>query len=259
MSKYVIPPINEPIMKTNGTMSLPWYLYLKQVGIGGDTPTPVVPTFTPPLFSIFKTDYTIEDDSLLESSAFDWISKADYEDAYQHLADDIVDKTLTSETIGVTTVQFYLADDGHKICPATEASNVADIFTATGVAWYYILDTDNEQFKLPRTTFGFVGIRNNVGDYVEPGLPNITGVYNRHSGYANIVSSNTSSGAFYFDSSDAWVGKSLHPSDGTFSVNNVKFDASRSNAIYGKTNTVQEASTQMYLYFYVGKKNQQTT
>lgn len=64
-------------------------------------------------------------------------------------------------------------------------------------------------------------------------LPNITGVYNRHSGYGNIVSDNTSSGAFYFDTSTAWSGKSVHPSDSNYSVNNVKFDASRSNSIYG--------------------------
>lgn len=77
---------------------------------------------------------------------------------------------------------------------------------------------------------------------INAGLPNITGVYNRHSGYANIVSDNTSSGAFYFDTSTAWTGKSLHPSDGNFSVNNVKFDASRSNNIYGTSSTVQPSA-----------------
>ena len=71
------------------------------------------------------------------------------------------------------------------------------------------------------------------------GLPNITGVYNRHNGYGNIVSDNTSSGAFYYDSSTAWSGKSMHPSDGSYSVNNVKFDASRSNNIYNASSTVQ--------------------
>lgn len=238
MSKYVIPPINEPIMKTNGTMSLPWYLYLKQIGIGGDTPTPVVPTFTPPLFSIFRTDYTIEDDSLLESSAFDWISKADYEDAYQHLADDIADKTLTSETIGVTTVQFYLADDGHKICPATEESNVAALFAAEGIAWYYILDTDNEQFKLPQTKYAFVGARGNVGAYVPETLPNHTHTYQRPS-----TNSNRGSG-----------------SHGTAGDNLVTQTSSgASGTTYQDGAPVQQRATQMYLYFYVGKKNQQTT
>ena len=57
---------------------------------------------------------------------------------------------LQSETVAGITIQFYLADDGHKICPDTEASNVASIYLATGVAWYYIIDTVNERFKLPR-------------------------------------------------------------------------------------------------------------
>lgn len=50
-------------------------------------------------------------------------------------------------------VDFYLANDGHKICPASEESNVNDLFISEGVAWYYIIDTDNERFKLPRSTY----------------------------------------------------------------------------------------------------------
>lgn len=56
----------------------------------------------------------------------------------------------STETIAGTTITFYLATDGHKICPASEESNVAAIYAATGVAWYYILDTANQRFKLPR-------------------------------------------------------------------------------------------------------------
>lgn len=69
---------------------------------------------------------------------------------YQHLAADIAGKTLQSETISGTTIQFYLADDGHKICPASEETNATAIYNATGAAWYYILDTANQRFKLPR-------------------------------------------------------------------------------------------------------------
>lgn len=57
----------------------------------------------------------------------------------------------TSETIAGVTITYYLADDGHKICPASEESNATAIYNAIGVAWYYILDTANQQFKLPRT------------------------------------------------------------------------------------------------------------
>lgn len=55
-----------------------------------------------------------------------------------------------TETIGGYTITYYLANDGHKICPASEESNIISIYSATGIAWYYILDTTNQRFKLPR-------------------------------------------------------------------------------------------------------------
>ena len=55
-----------------------------------------------------------------------------------------------SETVAGTKVFYYLAPDGHKICPYSQEYKVASIYAATGVAWYYILDTVNERFKLPR-------------------------------------------------------------------------------------------------------------
>lgn len=58
--------------------------------------------------------------------------------------------SFSSETVAGITVQFYLADDGHKICPASEESNVLAIYNKTGNAWYYIIDTTNQRFKLPR-------------------------------------------------------------------------------------------------------------
>ena len=55
-----------------------------------------------------------------------------------------------TETISGITVSYYPGSDGHKICLADQEANVADMYTATGSAWYYILDTDSQQFKLPR-------------------------------------------------------------------------------------------------------------
>ena len=107
------------------------------------------------LFSYRWTDYLITDISWLRADTFTWYSGDSqevnsYEKVYQHLVDDIDGKTLQSETIAGITIQYYLADDTHKICPATEESNVLSIYNATGMAWYYILDEDNIRFKLPR-------------------------------------------------------------------------------------------------------------
>ncbi|MBS7401694.1 MAG: hypothetical protein KIG16_04235, partial [Eubacteriales bacterium] len=73
------------------------------------------------------------------------------------------------ETIGGITVAYRLAQDGHKI--TTHETDAVALYEATGIAWYYILDTTNRQFKLPRTKWGFTGLRDSVGGYVAPGLP----------------------------------------------------------------------------------------
>ena len=108
--------------------------------------------YHPDLFDHKWADHILDDVQWLRADTFSWQSGAVYQAAYQHLADDITGKTLQSETISGITIQFYLADDGHKICPASEESNVASIYAATGVAWYYILDTTNQRFKLPRVS-----------------------------------------------------------------------------------------------------------
>lgn len=54
------------------------------------------------------------------------------------------------ETIAGTEIRYFVAGDGHKIVMANQESNVAAIYNATGVAWYFIIDTANQRFKLPR-------------------------------------------------------------------------------------------------------------
>lgn len=203
------------------------------------------------LFDFKWSDHLVNQQEWLRADTFTWHDGTTYSDAYQHLVDDVDGKTLTSETIGSTTVQFYLADDGHKICPSSEEANVGQIFLDTGVAWYYILDTTNNQFKLPRTEHNVVGARGNVGDYVEPGLPNITGEI-MESGFGGSVSYNT--GAFYAVTIPS-SSRATHVSNTTETMG-VGFDASRSSSIYGNSSTVQPPATQMYLYFYVGEFTQ---
>ena len=198
------------------------------------------------LFDIKWSDYELSDMAWLRADTFSWQPGTTYSNAYNHLVDDINGKTLQSETVAGTTIQFYLANDGHKICPASEESNVISIFTATGIAWYYILDTANTRFKLPRTQFAFVGVRSAIdsaGKYVAPGLPNITG-------QANVLTDNASgTGALSTTvTSTAGLGSSIYSVKGT-----IDLDASNSNSIYGNGTTVQQPATEMYLYFYVGQ------
>lgn len=82
-----------------------------------------------------------------------------------------------------------------------------------------------------------------AGSEIEAGLPNITGYMNRFYGEMATMEDATG-GAFY-------------PSNGyskTYSMNweygkrAVAFDASRSNAIYGKSNTVQPPALAVYIW-----------
>ena len=146
-----------------------------------------------------------------------------------------------TETVAGTTITYYQAADGHKVIKPDQETNANAIYTATGVAWYYVLDTVNSQFKLPRTNFAFVGSRGNVGNYVEAGLPNITGA--NAIGYSN---AGDPTGAFVKGANLSTVGSGA----GQFWA--VNLDASQSNSIYGNDTTVQQPATQMYLYFYVG-------
>lgn len=55
-----------------------------------------------------------------------------------------------TDTIGDITITYYLAQDGHKICLPDQESDIVALYEKTGAADYYLLDTTNKQFKLPR-------------------------------------------------------------------------------------------------------------
>lgn len=192
--------------------------------------------------------------------------------------------SISSDVIGNITIQYYRTQDGKKIANVDQMANIESLYNNTGVAWYYIIDTTNQRFKLPRTKWGFVGSRNSVGGYIEAGLPtlttnstgnhthtrgtmNITGkfgieVYGQDVGWNNAV---TDSGAFYrvdgigdngtgsatgkggvgFDASRSWTGSTSS-------------NGAHSHTIAGTADTVQQRATQMYLYFYLGSTEAST-
>ena len=119
--------------------------------------------FTPKGFNLFDyklSNYTLNDPRWLSANAFTWqYSKyidenyQGYGIAYQHLLEDYNAETTLgaqSETIAGTTVYFRLAADGHKIAPADQEAAIQKIYDATGAADYFMIDTTNERFKLPR-------------------------------------------------------------------------------------------------------------
>lgn len=81
-----------------------------------------------------------------------------------------------------------------------------------------------------------------AGNYKEPGLPNITGDTAIGVGYKSGTNTNPS-GAFY--KSDVG-GKSMYGWDDY--MGSARFDASRSNSIYGSSSTVQPESLTLCFY-----------
>ena len=56
----------------------------------------------------------------------------------------------SSDTIGDVTITYYKSVNGLKICLPDQSDAIEQLYANTGVAWYYIIDTENKRFKLPR-------------------------------------------------------------------------------------------------------------
>lgn len=214
-------------------------------------------SYHPDLFSWQWSDHEISEMQWLRADTFSWQDGTVYSNAYQHLVSDTSGITATTETIAGTTITVYVATDGHKVVLADQETNVASIYTATGVAWYYILDTTNQRFKLPRTQFDVVGLRDTVGKYVAPGLPNITGMISMINPAPNDYRSRFTAGSGALKGTGTLsAGRSPSTSETGNGYPNASLDASWSDSIYGNSTTVQAPATQMYLYFYVGNFSQ---
>ena len=213
-----------------------------------------------PLFGHIWSDHLFNDVSYLRADTFSWHSGGIYVAAYNEFLNEYNEGT--EETEG--NITFRRTASGYKIADASQEGAVRSLYETTGVAWYYLIDTENTQFKLPRTKWGFTGLRDKVGGYVEAGLPTHThtrGSMNIKGSIPNVgvnQSETTSfSGALYTSAS----GNNYGGTSSGSAKSNILFDASRNwtgetsapnNAIYGKSSTVQPPATQMYLYFYVG-------
>lgn len=129
---------------------------------------------------------------------------------------------------------YRLAANRHMIVDILYKDDVDALFTATGVAWFYIWDKDNEQFYLPRSLWfdQYTNNVENVSKYNEPALPD-------HNHSVTV--------ATYYGGGGAGYQQFNNPSGG------VTGNASASNPIYKQgVNTVQPPSSNKLLYFVVG-------
>ena len=195
-------------------------------------------SYHPTLFDFKYSDKLINDIQWLRADTFSWQTGGTngvYQAAYAKLLEEYNDSSSTAVTEG--TVTYKLTPSGFKIADSTQEDAILTLYNTTGVAWYYIIDTTNSRFKLPRSKFGFTGFRDEAGKYVPETLPKLTTsgtpvVYVSSGGATALATGSTTSVA-----------------------------AGQINNIYrgSASDPVQERATQMYLYFYVGEYTQTAT
>ena len=131
---------------------------------------------------------------------------------------------------GSTAPSGYLLCNGAKVSRTTYAALYAVIGIKFGAG------NGTTTFTLPNLIGKFVEGATSVGTYKDAGLPNITG-YARIDGTDS--SSYTVNGALYNYGTFTGAGQYHHSSQ---TIGAIGFDASKSNAIYGASSTVQPAS-----------------
>ena len=132
-----------------------------------------------------------------------------------------------------------LVSAGYNI--SCSQSDFDSAVSSTGNCGKFVIDNTSNTIRLPKITRFIQGLSNmiDIGKSVEAGLPNITG------NSVSVRGSSTSyepNGAFSRGNSTSWAGNT--ETAGTF----INFDASKSNAIYGKSTTVQPQATSFPYY-----------
>lgn len=204
------------------------------------------------LFDIRWSDHRIDNLSWLVSNGQLNESSA-YPSAYQFLLDqynkgtekvDTISYVLSTNTTAEKTVSmsYRLCENGMKI---TKDKTTYDLLAKeTGTAWYYLLSPNGDGFYLPQTDGCLQGGKTNtLGQYTPPALPNITGQFQGGGQSASTYQK----GAF-----KRVAGGQAIANDGQ-ADDVYEFNASYSNVIYGKSDTVQPSGVRGYLYFYVGE------
>ena len=118
-----------------------------------------------------------------------------------------------------------------------------------GVCGQYVLDPTNKTIRLPKITGIIEGTLNlnKLGNVTDAGLPNITGKFETHTYDAFI----TQYDAFNIYKENTQRRTIDSSSSGNYYSTWNEFDASRSNSIYGNSNTVQPQTINYFYYIVI--------
>ena len=101
-----------------------------------------------PMFAPIWSDHLYNDASYLRADNFSWHNSAIYVTAYAKLLEQYNHENSVELTEGDIT--YKLTPDGFRIADASQHDDVRYAYENEDKAWYYILDTENARFKLPR-------------------------------------------------------------------------------------------------------------
>lgn len=193
-------------------------------------------------FSLFDTKIT--DHVLSGDEALGWVIQGGvvtmtYPDAVNVIKEEYSNGVECTDG----DVTYMLSPTGRRIADISQYEAVDRLYETKGHAPYYVYDAVNQQFYLPKTKLlqQFTTNTDLVNTVNEAGLPNITGTFG---GTRDVAVAPT--GAFY---RNGWTPAPGAGSD-TYAI---AFDASRSNSLYGKSDTVQPPSVNMLIYYKVGE------
>jgi hypothetical protein len=173
-------------------------------------------------------------------------SRYGYPTFYEKCVEEKANATATETTLGDNTITMYINANGHQFYDIADKDAIDAWYNTYGRAWMYGVDTENERIFLPRNSKYFrIGDESTVGTNQDAGLPNITGYL---MSFENAFSD--ASGAISISGTNG--GANYHNSGSTNMIRNINFNASRSNSIYGNSDTVELDSVNMLLYICVG-------
>lgn len=133
------------------------------------------------------------------------------------------------------------APEGFLLCNGQEVSRVTYARLFNVIKEKFGAGDGVTTFQVPNLVEKFIeGTESSVGQTLDAGLPNIKGDLNK----MVTDSGGEFSGAFYYNGKPRTRGWTAADYD---ELRNIGFDASRSNNIYGKSNTVQPPAVKMLL------------
>ena len=214
------------------------------------------------MFKYNLFDTKISDHVLKGNEAKGWalqgtyVSGELYPNFYNKCLEEKNNATANETTLANSALTMFVNDNGHQFFNIADKSIVDTFYNTFGIADFYGVDEENRRIFLPRNKY-FHQLTDNiskVNDMVKAGLPNITGSQLTGANSQNTYVANKATGAFE-NNTNYYTATTAYGAETGQTLNNftqLNFNASKSNSIYGNSNTVQPPSSLKLLYYCVG-------